>query len=78
MKFRFILCILFLTSVNHYLHAQSFVINIDGSTANASGTAWTWILANHNADTTAWRPTGNMGTRATHFIGNGIFCITLF
>lgn len=34
-----------------------------------TGTSWTWILANHNADTTAWKPTGNMGTRSTHFIG---------
>lgn len=34
-----------------------------------TGTAWSWILANDNADTTAWKPTGNMGTRPTHFIG---------
>lgn len=34
-----------------------------------TGSEWTWILANHNADTTAWKPTGNMGTRSTHFIG---------
>ncbi|HRI23430.1 MAG TPA: hypothetical protein PLZ45_02085 [Ferruginibacter sp.] len=28
-----------------------------------TGSEWTWILANHNAGTTAWKPTGNMGTR---------------
>ncbi|MEO6541993.1 MAG: hypothetical protein ABIN74_13405, partial [Ferruginibacter sp.] len=35
-----------------------------------NGSAWTWILANSNADSLAWRTGGNTGTNpATKFIG---------
>lgn len=35
-----------------------------------NGTAWTWMLANANSDSLAWRTGGNTGTTAgSHFIG---------